>query len=273
LDWRIQKQRVMKGIIFMLHDRPGLYFNEEEKAKFVEELRALASLSLSPLPNYQCFSSSPDSLNDKIIITAHQKSERNDGSDRTAVKGDLVAFTSAVMLQIHGLEYAREEVFHTGLTVVDPSIRRQGLLVQLFMRLLLHICAEKEPTDRVWVTSLAEIPNSLVHVATFMAEVFPSPQVLRPSGMHLLIARAIAKEHRNKMLISPTAVFDEENFVFQGSNDTEEGRVFLKDADDPQYWHRNKAANDYYRSLLRNKGDEVLQVSNIGCTDCSGCLT
>lgn len=254
----------MKGIIFTLHDRPGLSFRSGEKPNLVEELRGLASISLNPIPDYQCFSSSPDALDDKIIITAHKKVQKKDGAGMAlAEKGDLLAFTSAVMLHIPGLDDEGGEVLHTGLTVVDPSIRRQGLLVQLFMRLLLHICAGKSPTDRVWITSLAEIPNSLVHVAKFMADVYPSPSVPCPSDTHLLIARAVARDHRKKMLISPTAILDEENFVFRGSNDTKDGRVFLKDSEDPQYWHRDQVANDFYRALLERKGDEVLQVGYI----------
>lgn len=41
------------------------------------------------------------------------------------------------------------------------------------------------------------------------------------------------------MLISPNAVFDEEKFVFRGSN-AGEGKVFQKDVDDEQYWHRDR---------------------------------
>jgi hypothetical protein len=264
----------MKGVIFTIHDRPGLKLTLSENVSLVKELRGLASLSLNPLPNYQCFSRSPRALDDKIIITAHKKIEKDNrvgGADVTE-QGDLVAFTSAVLLPIQGLDEGGE-VFHTGLTVVDPSIRRQGLLVQLFMRLLIHILTGRSPTDRIWITSLSEIPNSLVHVTTFMAEVFPSPSVACPSETHLLIARAIDRDHREKMLISPTATFEEGKFVFRGSNNSEEGRVFLKDANDPQYWHRNRLANDFYRALLKNTGDEVLQASNPQKVPCRGSLT
>jgi len=216
----------MKYLAFTIHDRPGLRSTPSANLTLVAELRALASLSLDPVPDYQCFSRSSSALDDKIVITAHRKGERDDRE-----KGQLVAFTSAVMLQIEDLD---AEVFHTGLTIVHPSIRRQGLLVQLFMRLLIHINSDCSPEQRIWITSLAEIPNSLVHVATFMAEVFPSPSVQEPSETHLLIARAVNKVHRKKMLIAPGAVFNEENFVFRGSNDSEEGRVFQKDSDNPE---------------------------------------
>jgi hypothetical protein len=55
------------------------------------------------------------------------------------------------------------------------------------------------------------------------------------------------------MLISPTAVFDEQKFVFKGSN-YGVGAVFAKNVDEPQYWHRDRLANDFYQALLKNEG-------------------
>jgi hypothetical protein len=139
------------------------------------------------------------------------------------------------------------------------------MLVQLFVHLILHVYSTRAPTSRLWITSLAEVPNSLVHIATFFSDVFPSPSKPVPGEMDLLIARTIDREHRDKMLISPTAVFDEKTFVFKGSNGKKGGvgSVFFKNVHDPQYWHRNRTMNDFYRGLLKNEGDEVLQVAYI----------
>ena len=247
----------MDDFIFNIHDRPGLTYSQAEKEKLVNELRTLGKICLHPLPSYQVFANSSTALDDKIIVTAHA-SRKNGPAD---TKGELLAFTSALIFNIPGIE---GDVLHTGLTVISPSARRQGLLVPLYMHLLLHIYSEKEPTERTWITSLAEVPNSLVHISTFMAEVYPSPSSVGPSDKHLLIARAIDRHHRDKMLISPTAIFDIDRFVFLGSNDTEQGRAFMKDVDDPHYWHRKKEDNDWYRRLFRKlKGDEVLQVGYI----------
>ena len=63
------------------------------------------------------------------------------------------------------------------------------------------------------------------------------------------------------MLIAPNAVFDREAFVFRGSNDHDGGRMFMKDVDDWQYWHRDEVASQSFRGLFRRgKGDEVLQI-------------
>jgi hypothetical protein len=84
----------------------------------------------------------------------------------------------------------------------------------------------------------------------------------RPSETHLRIAKEIDKGHRDKMLIAGTAVFEEDTFVFRGSNATEEGVYFMKDLDDKRFWHRDSQQNDFFRALLRKgRGDEVLQIA------------
>ncbi|CZR56178.1 uncharacterized protein PAC_06066 [Phialocephala subalpina] len=238
----------MEDLIFTIHDRPGLTYPPAKTAELVDELRQFASLSLNPLPNYQIFSNAKD----KVVVTAHLKTPTGHGA--------LQAFTSAVLIPIPSLPPDEREILHTGLTVIAPSLRRKGMLVQLFSRLILHVYSSRPPNSKLWITSLAEVPNSLVHIANFFSDVFPSPSKTVSGETDLVIARAIDREHREKMLISPDATFDEERFVFRGSNGGE-GIVFRKDVDDEQYWHRDRAMNDFYRGLLRGEGDEVLQVA------------
>jgi hypothetical protein len=247
----------MDDIEFTVHDRPGLTYSPTKTVELVNELRQFASLSINPLPNYQIFTNA----NDKVVVTAYIKKATSDG---TGVR-ELVAFTSAVLIMIPGLPQGERELLHTGLTVVAPELRRKGMLVQLFTRLIVHVYSSRPINSRLWITSLAEVPNSLAHIAAFFSEVFPSPSKTSPTETDLLIARNISQQHRPKMLISPTAVFDEENFVFKGSNGANgwPGEVFKKDVNDTQYWHRNRALNDFYRDLLSGEGDEVLQVAYI----------
>lgn len=244
----------MADLIYTIHDQPGLRYPPAKTAELVDELRAFACLSLNPLPNYQIF----QNADDKVVVTAHIKKSTGDGLE-------LVAFTSAVLIPIPGLPQDEREVLHTGLTVIAPEIRRKGMLAQLFARLIVHVYSTRAPNSRLWITSLAEVPNSLVHIATFFSDVFPSPSKTSPGDTDLTIARAIDREHRAKMLISPSAVFDEKNFVFKRSNGEKggPGQVFMKDVNDPQYWHRDRVANDFYRALLRGDGDEVFQVAYI----------
>jgi hypothetical protein len=250
---REEEKRRMEEYTYTTYDRPGLWMSPDKKEALTTSLRDLGRESLNPLPNYQVFSTSPHNLDDKIIITAHTADPNNSNKQR------LAAFTSSLVLDIPGLD---EPVVNAGLTVVSSSARRQGLLVKLFIWLFAAI-RQRFPRGRVWLTSLAEVPNSLVQFGTFVAAVYPSPGYPhpKPTDTHLLIARAISALHRDKMLISPAAVWDEEQFVMRGSNLSEEGKCFMKDVDDERHWHRDQETNEFYRRRFRRMmGDEVLQV-------------
>lgn len=237
---------------YKTYDRPGLYLTPDQKAALTESLRALGRESLSPLPDYQVFSSAPSNLDDKIIITAHT-------SIPSSSAKRLVAFTSAHTLEIPGFD---NPVVNAGLTVVSADVRAQGFLVQLFINLF-AVLRRRFSGQKIWLISVAEVPKSLVLFSQFVADVYPSPHYphAAPTAEHLFIARAVSEAHRDKMLISPQAVWDEENFVMRGSNLSEEGKCFMKDVDDRRYWHRDMKANDFYRKRFRKMmGDEVLQV-------------
>jgi hypothetical protein len=242
----------MKGVTFTIHDRPGLTSSKSENESLVAEFSKLALRFFNPLPDYQCFSREADALDDKVIITAHS-------TPNNASKPELLAFTSAVMLKIDGLE---DEVFHTGLTVISPDLQRKGLLVELFMRLLFHVWTSKDRVEgeKLWITSITEIPNSLVHIAKYLKGVYPSPFLSSPSATHLQIFRGIGKEHRKRLLISKKAEFDEKHFVVKGCCDFEGGEAWVKDLGDERFWHRDREFTDFYRRLLERPGDEVLQV-------------
>ena len=147
--------------LFQLYHRPGLSLGEDELATLKKELHTLGSTCLKPLPNYQVFSSSPDAFNDKIIVTAYTKN----GSQKR-----LVGFTSAVLLEIN-IEHVKHPVLHGGLTLVAPSDRQSGLPVQMFRRLFGEVVERYD--DRVWVTSVSEMPRMLVHFCNFRPECVP----------------------------------------------------------------------------------------------------
>ncbi|TCD60165.1 hypothetical protein EIP91_010624 [Steccherinum ochraceum] len=229
--------------------RPGLRWSPERKTQLVRELRSCAALCLSPLPDYQCLSFEPTSLDNKIIAVARRGSSA----------GPIVAFFSTVVLSVPSLEDPSKllPILHTGLTCIAPDVRRTSLTVVIgaytFQRML-----ELHPSG-FWFTSLAEVPSSLVSVARYGAHVYPSPSAHQPSAVHLHIARTIDERYRDVLLISPDAVFDERRFVFMGSNPP--GSCFRKDSTDERYHHRDKALNDFYRGLLGcNEGNEVLQI-------------
>lgn len=231
-------------------DRPGMTNPVQDISLLRSQLCQLGHLCFNPLPNYQVFESpSNTSFNDKIIVLAKQDDK-------------IIAFLSAVVLPISGL---KDPVVHTGLTVIHPGHRKSGVIHSLFAAFFLHIFSTYP--NGLWLSTLSGIITSLGHIATYTSKVFPSPQwneehpAAQPSDTHLHIAREINSKHRRKMLISPGAQFDETSFVFRapvptlaGTSSTDATSALRRD-------HRNLTLTRFYRDLLRDPGDEVLQIS------------
>lgn len=239
---------------FQLYNCPGLRWQDKRKATLIGELRECASRCLTPLPDYQCLSYAPSSLNDKLIAVARLGS----------ATGRIVAFSSAILLPIPSPDDPTNvtTVVHTGLTCIAPEARRSGLTIVLAAHIFRRV-VEEHP-EGCWATTLAEVPSSLVSMARYASQVFPSPAAPAPSELHLHIARTISERYRDKLCISADAVLDEGSFVFRGSNPL--GSCFRKDTDDVKLHHRDKKLNDFYRNLLgNNEGNEVLQVGFVGC--------
>ncbi|KAI0011553.1 hypothetical protein F4779DRAFT_572204 [Xylariaceae sp. FL0662B] len=232
-------------------DQPGRELPEQGLKELQASLRELGALCLNPLPEYQVFSMDLSAaFDDKILVLARQ-------ADR------LIGFVSAVILGTPKLEHP---VIHSGLTCIHPEHQRfHGVLQQLFGNLFLHLLT-KHPAG-VWMTTVTDIVSSLVHMNKYSIHNFPSPyweaehQSAEPSAVHLRIAREFNARHRHKVLVAPTASFDERNFVFRGSSNHLEAAGFGKDIDDRKHWHRDRETSVFYRGLLRpGAGDEVLLV-------------
>lgn len=209
-------------------------------------LRYLCSQCLPEIPNYQALKEprGTDWLVDKMVVLAH-------------LDHNLVGFISALSIPIPDSD---DPIIHTGLTMVHPSHRRlTGLKQMMFNHLILHLLG-KFPGG-FWVTTLAEVISSLVHTSIYTINGFPSIEHNEPNQTHLRIAKEIDR-NRECFLISPHAIFEDNTFVFRGSNDWPEGRVFMKDINDQRYWHRDLERSKFYYDRLRNnKGDEQLLVA------------
>ncbi|KAJ6598418.1 hypothetical protein DFH09DRAFT_1131730 [Mycena vulgaris] len=252
-------------MFFHFYDQPGLHLPPHEQANLRKELLEIAHASLDPVPDYQCLSSDPDALEDKLIIVAYTGTEEDAESKQVTDLPRAVAFTSAVYLDVPNIEHA---VMHTGLTVAVPSLQRTGILMQLFVQLFQNVMP-LHPRG-MWVTTLAAVLSSLVQSEKVLYNTHPCPpyrlqtQLPEPLQQHLDIARTIDVKYRHKLLISPEAVFDEAMFVFRGSLDWDQAACFKKDVDDVRFWHRDGGSNEYFRGLMRpGKGDEVLLVGFI----------
>lgn len=242
------------------YEHPGQRLPKSEQESLQKELIAFASDYLSPLPLYNVFeTSSPTALDDKVIVTA-----------RVSDTGALAAFVSASLIPIPGLDAenpsASPPVLNTGLTIIHRDHRKSRHVKRLLFGTLFMHMFSRFP-DGMWLVSLAEVITSLVQIARYTRKCFPCPASWpnsagpKPGDVHLRIAREISENHRRKFLINPEAEFDEARFVFLESNNTEEGKVFMKDVDDKRYWHRDAEATGFFRAFFRrNMGDEVLQV-------------
>ncbi|KAK2012420.1 hypothetical protein LZ32DRAFT_559723 [Colletotrichum eremochloae] len=230
---------------------PGLTMGKDEATALQDALCHLGALCLRPFPKYQVLDkASPTALNDKLIVVARYD-------------GQIIAFLSAVWLPITTLD---RPLLHSGLTVIHPAYRSSGISLDLFAHLFLHLISNHP--EGLWMSTLATVISSLVNMSKYTTQVFPSPEwsslhpAGQPSSQHLAIAREISANHRDKMLVSPGAVFDEDAFVFRDSRNPGQGEAFWKDVDDQTYWHRDREASMFFRKLLRpNTGDEVLQIS------------
>lgn len=236
--------------------RPGLTLSDGQVQRLNRELREVAATCFDAIPEYQCLVPGRAALSDKVMTLAR----RPDGS--------LAGFCSSVLLPVEGIG----EVFHAGLTCVHIDDRGQRLTHRLVYRLMMTYLVKERRLRRFWVTNCACVLSSLGSVALNFDQVHPSPfREGPPSREHLRIAAAIDQHHREALAIEPEATFDPQAFVFR---DSVQGTVFEKEGDDARYHHRNPAINDFYRDRMRfERGDEVLQIGQVGMRTCFGYLS
>jgi hypothetical protein len=223
--------------------RPGRYLSDRKLSELSDELRAIAATCFEEIPEYQALTGDRKDLEDVVICVARERS------------GRAVAFSSAVILDVEGIG----EVFHLGLTCVDPDARGSSLTHRMSSKLVVSYMLRYKTFGKLWCTNCACVLSSLGNVALNFAEVYPAPfGSEKPSKAHRAIAAAVDQKYREAIYINDSAEFDAENFVFRGSV---KGTMFQKSAHDKRYHHRYDGINRYYSHLMRfDDGDEVLQV-------------
>ena len=81
-------------------------------------------------------------MDSKVVITTHTQNPNGEGQQ-------LLAFTSAVMIAIPQPPETEREVLHTDITAIAPELRQEGMLVQLFMRLILYVYSTRPPNSQL----------------------------------------------------------------------------------------------------------------------------
>lgn len=227
--------------------RPGLFWTDEQMAKYQAEFDDIASDCFLQVPQYQCLSGDRNELKRNVITIARDEN------------GKALGFCSAVILEVEGYK----NILHLGLTCVKKEARSLGLTHVLTSKLLMKYLFQTSLFKRIWITNVACVLSSLGNVALYFENVFPSPYgKSRPGKKHICIARAVDEQYRLPVAINDDAVLDLENFVFRGSVGN---TVFQKSAKDSRYYHRNPELTEFYLNRLNFKnGDEVIQIARIG---------
>ena len=227
-------------------DRPGQTLPESTRRSLQQEFRTLAAACLDPLPDYQCISSAPDALDDKLIVVVRVRQTKR-----------MVAFTSAIYLRMSlTRDAAKSTVLHTGLTCVSPDSRRQSLISLLFYHLCAYLRTRPEFVGGLWITSASATLSALGFISQYATDVYPSLGQAAPSETHLRIGRAIITHHHHDLHFSANAQLNEATFVVRGH-----AACFDKDPGNSQNSHRDSEINEFYRELLaRDQDSSILQV-------------
>ncbi|MEM7723207.1 MAG: hypothetical protein AAF376_12620 [Pseudomonadota bacterium] len=223
-----------------------------------EDLRALSedliTVASKTLPRgaltYGVFSGDPERLKSSVITLVRRVSD-----------GQPVAFNALALMEID-LGDRPDDVVHLGLVMVDPDQQSRGLswiLYGLTCILLLF----RNQLRPLWVSNVTQVPAIVGMVSETFADVFPTPE--RPEERtlrHLLIARAIMREHRHVFGVGSDAGFDEDRFII--TNAYTGGSDDLKKTFEEAPKHRDAIYNDFCeQSLDYARGDDVLQLGRI----------
>ncbi|MEM8871538.1 MAG: hypothetical protein AAGB10_15880 [Pseudomonadota bacterium] len=241
-------------------ERPGAWMDPEELASLSRDIIEVASKTLPRGSlTYGVFSGDPERLKSTVVTLV-----------RNNETGQPVAFNALAIMEITTMEAPRN-VVHLGLVMVDPDQQSRGLSWVLYglTCILLFFRNQMRP---LWVSNVTQVPAIVGMVSETFSRVYPTPE--RPDGrslQHLLLARAIMRDHRSVFGVGADAIFDEDRFVITnaytgGSDDLK--KTF---ADAPK--HRDAAYNEFCQAQLDyDRGDDVLQLGQIDLAAASGYL-
>lgn len=225
---------------------PGKNLSETDRNKFVSELKTVAASCFDEVPVYQVLTGEKQELDRAIITVARDEN------------GIMRGFCSALILPLN----ERENIFHTGLTCVDPSARGKKLTHKLTSKALMSYLLRESLFKDTWISNCACVLSSIGNVAKHFENVYPSPFYKgKPTQKHIEIAQKISNSYRDQIAINEDSNFNVDKFVFEGSVlDT----AFQKSEYDTRFFHRDEALTNFYKNLLQfDRGDEVLQIGTI----------
>jgi hypothetical protein len=248
MDLRLRSGRAFETRIV---ERPGRHLAPADLAALSADLVEIASKTLPRGSlTYGVFSGDPARMASSVVTLVRRRSD-----------GRPVAFNALALMDID-LGDGPTEVLHLGLVMVDPEERSRGLSWILYglTCVLLFFRNQMRP---MWVSNVTQVPAIVGMVSETFSDVRPTPARPRDrSLMHLLVARAIMRDHRHVFGVGPEAGFDEDRMVitdaYTGGSDD------LKKTVDEAPKHRDPAYNAFCAEALDyDRGDDFLQLGRI----------
>lgn len=240
-------------------ERPGSWMSQDELSAFSQDLIEVASKTLDRGSlTYGVFSGDPERMKATVITCVRNKTT-----------GRPVAFNALAVMDIGGLGEPME-VLHLGLVMVDPDQQSRGLSWVLYglTCILLFFRNQLRPT---WISNVTQVPAIVGMVSETFSDVFPTPDRNDRSLKHLLLARAILRDHRHVFGVGSDAGFDENRFVI--NNAYTGGSDDLKKTFDQAQKHREGAYNAFCEENLDyERGDDFLQLGRLDMSAATGYL-
>lgn len=232
-------------------EKPGLWMTDKELANLSKDLRSVANQTLNEGElTYGVFAGNSHEMSNTIITLVTRKSD-----DKP------VAFNALVVFDLL-LAEKPTTVLHLGLAMVSPEERSRGLSWVLY-GLTCMLWFVRHQFRPVWISNVTQVPSVFGLVCKTFSEVYPSPKQREHRTLkHLLIARQIMANHRQKFGVGEEAGFDEDQFII--TNAYTGGSDQLKKTFEEAPKHRETEFNNYCnRQLNYDRGDDVLQIGKI----------
>jgi hypothetical protein len=234
-----------------LWERPGRWCDEATLAQIVGDLRAVASAHQQDkgIPEYGALLGERKDLETRVVTLVYRE-------------GRPAGFNALTWFDIP-LGPRTEHVLHLGLACIDPGFQRQGLPALLY-GVASFLLLFKRGLRGFWISNVSQVPAVIGMVSESYAHCYPHyGERTRQTFMHLLLARAIMKDHRSAFGVSVDAPFDEVRQIiadaYRGGSDE------LQKTFEEAPKHRVQAANDFCRKWLNyERGDDFLQLGR--CT-------
>lgn len=230
-------------------ERPGLWMAPDALDALGADLRSVAGKTLPAGQLTYGVLGGERAATERAVITLV--------SDRKT--GAPIAFNALALMQVD-LGHRTEDVLHLGLVMIDPEVRQQGLSWILY-GLTCVLMVLRNGLRPLWVSNVTQVPSVVGLVSSGFAQTFPNPgdPTARRSLTHLMLARAILRDHRAVFGVGPEAEFDEARFVI--TNAYTGGSDDLKKTYEDAPKHREAVYNDFCRAELDYaRGDDVLQL-------------